>query len=107
MSVEEAEEVMKNLGGLAPIPEEKHNAHSFLYSVATSEDTTKVANLTTEEVGLAKLPVRTYKELALFCKEIANMDFMSDYFDKNKQEQKKLPIVIELSIFSFVLFESF
>ncbi len=85
MSYEEAEEALKNLGGLAPLPEEKHNTHSFLYAVATADDTTKVANLTTEEVGLAKLPVRTYKELALFCKEVANMEYMADYFDKKAE----------------------
>ena len=85
MSYEEAEEALKNLGGLAPLPEEKHNTHSFLHAVATEEDTTKVANLTTEEVGLAKLPVRTFKELALFCKEVANMDYMSDYFEKKSE----------------------
>ena len=86
ISAEEAQSLIEGLGGgIAPLPEEKHNTHSFLHAVATSDDTTKVANLTSEEVGLAKLPVRTYKELALFCKEVANMDYMSDYFDKKAE----------------------
>ena len=87
MSIEEAQQLIDKIsgGGIAPLPEEKHNTHSFLHAVATSDDTTKVANLTAEEVGLAKLPVRTYKELALFCSEVANMDYMSDYFNKKAE----------------------
>lgn len=86
LTSEQAEEVIKNLGlGTSPIPEEKHSVHSFLYKVATASDTTKLGNLKEEEVGLAKLPLRTYKELALFCREIANMDYFADYFDKKAE----------------------
>ncbi|KKL98953.1 hypothetical protein LCGC14_1819320, partial [marine sediment metagenome] len=56
------------------------NIHSFLSTVATSEDTTKLGNLTAEEVGLPKLPIRTYKELALFCKKVGNMPYFDEYF---------------------------
>ena len=31
------------------------------------------------------LPVRTYKELALFCSEVANMNYFSDYFLKKAE----------------------
>ena len=84
MTQEQAEELLKTYG-LAPIPEEKHSVHSFLHKVATSDDTTKLGNLSDEEVGLPKLPLRTYKELALFCDEIANMPYFSNYFNKKAE----------------------
>ncbi len=86
MTAEEAGRFLEeSFGGIAPVPDEKHNVHRFLHSVATSDDTTKTGYLSEEEVGLAKLPLRTYKELALFCKEIGNMDYMSDYFNKKAE----------------------
>ena len=81
MTQEQAEEYIKSLG-VAPIPEEKHSVHSFLFKVATADDTTKLGNLSVEEVGLARLPLRTYKELDLFCDEIADMKYFSNYFKK-------------------------
>ncbi len=84
MTTEQAEEFIKSLG-VAPIPEEKHSVHSFLHKVATADDTTKLGNLKEEEVGLPRLPLRTYKELALFCKEIANMNYFSNYFNKKAE----------------------
>ena len=87
MSIEEAQQLIDKIsgGGIAPLPEEKHNTHSFLHAVATSDDTTKVANLTAEEVGLAIFPARTCKELALFCDEIANMKYFGDYWRKQAE----------------------
>lgn len=84
MTTEQAEEYIKSLG-VAPVPEEKHSVHSFLNKVATADDTTKLGNLNEEEVGRPTLPLRTYKELSLFCKEIANMDYFSDYFAKKAE----------------------
>jgi len=84
MSTEEAEEYLKTLG-VAPVPDEKHSVFSFLHKVAIADDTTKLGNLKEEEVGFPKLPLRTLKELALFCREIADMDYFSDYFDKKAE----------------------
>ena len=81
ITTEQAEEIIKSLG-VAPVPEEKHSVHAFLHKVATSKDTTKLGNLSEEEVGAPKLPLRTYKELALFCTDIADMDYFGKYFDK-------------------------
>ncbi len=68
--------------GTAPTPEEKLNVHTFLHNVATTDDTTKLGYLREEEVGLPKLPLRTYKELALFCKEVLGIDTFAEYFLK-------------------------
>lgn len=78
-------EQLQHLIGTAPVPEEKHNIHSFLTKVVESEETTKTANLDEEELGKPKLPVRTNLELALFCEEIANMKYFSDYFKKEAE----------------------
>ncbi len=82
LTIEEVEELKKYFGGTAPLPDDKPSIHTFLQKVATSLDTTKTGNLKEEEVGLPRLPLRTYKELQLFCEEIANMDYFAKYFQK-------------------------
>jgi len=81
LTPEEEIELQKYLSGhISPSEEQKQSVHTFLHNVATAKDTTKVGNLKEEEVGLPNLPIRTLKELALFCNDIANMDYFSDYF---------------------------
>ena len=80
MSVEEIEKQISQIVGTAPVADEKQNVHSFLFNVARASDTTKLGYLSIEEVGLPKLPIRTYKELALFCKDVGNMDYFNNYF---------------------------
>jgi hypothetical protein len=72
----EAEEIIRNFG------EGKSNLHSFFTNVIKSSDTTKTGNLSTDELGMPQLPVRTYKELGMFCHEVADMDIFSTYFNK-------------------------
>jgi len=68
--------------GFSTTGEERQNVHTFLHNVAIAPDTTKVAFLGEEELGTPKLPLRTYKELELFCKEIMNQPDFADYFKK-------------------------
>ena len=82
---DEIAERLANLVGTTPTAEEKQNVHAFLHNVAIAEDTTKTGNLTIDELGMPILPVRTYKELALFCNEVANMEYFSDYFKKKAE----------------------
>ena len=79
LSQEELAELAK-LAGTANVAEEKSNVHNFLLRVVETEDTTKVANLLDEELGAAKLPVRTLQELSLFAEEIGNMPYFAKYF---------------------------
>ncbi len=81
---EEMEKFAHLVGG-TPSSEDKPSIHTFLHNVAMAEDTTKLGFLTEEEVGMPRLPIRTYKDLALFCSEVANMGYFSDYFS-NKSE---------------------
>lgn len=73
------------LAGTATTPEEKYNVHSFLAKVIETEDTTRLGNLNEEELGVPKLPLRTEKELELFCNEIADMPYMGEYFKKEAE----------------------
>jgi len=81
----EIAERLAGLVGTTPTPEEKQNIHTFLHNVATSKDTTKTGNLGIEELGNPTLPLRTYHELALFCNEVANMEYYADYFKKKAE----------------------
>ena len=85
MTAEEQAELARFLAPSASVQDDKHNVHKFLHDVAISDNTTKTGYLTKEELGMPKLPVRTHKELALFCREIANMDYFADYFEKEAE----------------------
>ena len=85
MSEDEIAERLASLVGTTPTAEDKQNVHTFLHNVAVAEDTTKTGNVNEEELGKPILPIRTYKELALFCREVANMDYFSEYFQKKSE----------------------
>ena len=76
LTEQEAQEIIRQFG------EGKANLHSFFTNIVKSDDTTKTGNLDTIELGTPRLPVRSYKELELFCKDIANQSVFSDYFKK-------------------------
>jgi hypothetical protein len=78
---QEAQEIVRAFG------EGKANLHSFFNNVVKTPDTTKTGNLDSTELGMPKLPLRTYKELALFCKDVAGQDSFSDYFNKMAEIQ--------------------
>lgn len=82
MTREQAQSIVDETFGTAPIPEEKHSVHSFLHKVATSDDTTKTGYLREEEMGLPTLTLRSCKELALFCEEIADMGYFARFFNQ-------------------------
>lgn len=67
--------------------ESRQNIHSFLTKVAQEDDTTKVGFLTQEELGMPVLPVRTYKELAVFSSKIADEKEWADYFNTMSEVQ--------------------
>lgn len=88
---------------LRQLNEGKQNVHSFFTNIIKTKDTTKTGNLTSEELGLPSLPVRTYKELALFSKDIYNDKSWADFFDKMAEIQtstslSKDAILLRLSV---------
>ncbi len=68
--------------------ETKNNLHTFLTRVIQDENTTKTGNLSDEELGLSRLPVRSLMELELFCRDICADDGWADYFKKSGEIQK-------------------
>lgn len=85
MTDDELEKKLSELTGGNSSNQEIQTIHGFLNAVATSDDTTKTGYITEEELGQPKLPVRTYKELALFCRDVANMDYMAKYFEAKSE----------------------
>lgn len=79
-----AEVIQQAMGG-APQPEPKHNVHTFLWNVATSEDTTKTGYLKDEEVGIPIHPLRAVKEFALISDDIIGNEFIMNYFRKEAE----------------------
>jgi hypothetical protein len=64
-----------------PQAEEKHNIFTFFKKVILMDDTTRVANVNNEELGLVKIPVRTLLNLSLYCKEVG-LSGLGHYFLK-------------------------
>ena len=89
ISDEELAQKISQLVGTTPIPEEKINVHTFLHNVATAEDTTKLGYLVVDkdvnELGTPRFPMRTLKELELYCNDVANMGYYADYFKKKAE----------------------
>ena len=65
---------------LRSFSEGKKTIHSFFTDIIKTKDTTKTGYLTEEELGTPHLPVRSYKELSLFCKSVAVDKSWEDYF---------------------------
>ena len=80
LTTEEKQELKELIGFGTPISEEKHNVHSFLNKVATSEDTTKLGYLQEEELGLPSKTLRTYKEMSLIADKLMDNQVLSDYY---------------------------
>jgi len=79
------EEYISNQGFGAQLPEEKYNVHTFLHKVATSDDTTKTSNVTEDELGMAKHPVRSYLSFALLSDKIIRNDYFKEYFESESE----------------------
>ncbi len=65
--------------------EQKQNTHTFFTKIIQTEDTTKVGNLTSEELGEPRLPLRSSKELELICKDLIDNPGWADYFKKEAE----------------------
>lgn len=81
MTEQEAEAIVRNFSS------GNQNVHSFMTNVVMAEDTTKTGNLTQDELGMPKVPVRTMKELELFSRDVANQTEWAEYFKKMAEIQ--------------------
>lgn len=80
-----SDEVAARLGGTIPTPEEKQNVHTFLTKVVTEKNTTKIGNVSIEELGVPKQTIRGYKEMALISDKIIQNDFFKEYFSQEAE----------------------
>jgi len=79
---DQEKELVREIAGYgSSVPEGKHSVHTFLFNVATAEDTTKLGNLTPEELGNLDNPVRAYKALGSFANDIMNKKELSKFFN--------------------------
>lgn len=97
-------QTLKDLG-FATTGEKKDNVHTFLRDVVLAKDTIKLGNLTEAELGIPKMPLRTFRELDLFCKSILGQQDFGEYF-KAKGEiltassLSKLALLLKLAVTS-------
>lgn len=85
LSDSEKQEIKDLLGYGSQLPEGKQNVHTFLFNVATAEDTTKLGFLKDEEVGSLGNPVRSFKHLASFSGRIMGKPDLEKYFLGNSE----------------------
>jgi len=81
---EEVAEAVKDLGYGHPQEEDKQNIYAYFKKVISMGDNAKTSNLLDEEIGSAKLPVRTHQEIALYCRMMGMKGF-ANYFEKEAQ----------------------
>lgn len=81
----EKAEVRELLGYGANLPEPKQNVHTFLFNVATADDTTKLGYLKEEEIGMLPNPIRSYKHLAQFAREVMKKENLAKFFEANSE----------------------
>jgi len=84
LTAEEAELLRNQLGYGYPEPEEKQNIFNFFKKVINMIDNSKTGNLTDDEIGWARIPVRTNLELSNYCK-VMGMKGFSDVFKAEAQ----------------------
>ena len=77
--------IAQAMKGEAPTSDEKQNVHTFLFNVATSNDTTKTGNLQVDkdinELGVPQYTVRGAKEMALISNMIMDNEYFAKYFE--------------------------
>lgn len=81
MTEDQAREILRDLGN------QGQNLHSFFSKVITAKRTLKTGNLNDTELGMSKLPVRTYEELAVFSRDVADEEEWAKYFEKMSEIQ--------------------
>jgi hypothetical protein len=85
LSDEDKQVIRDAVGYGGSVPDSKQNVHTFLHSVATADDTTKLGFLKEEEIGMMPNPIRSYKHLAQFANDIMHNEGLSTFFKANSE----------------------
>lgn len=78
---QQAEQLMREF------EDSKVTHQSFFKDVVVADDTTKVGNLSIEELGEPHLEQRGIKELELFCRDVYKDESFADFFKKMAEIQ--------------------
>ena len=76
MSEQQAQQILREF------QESRQSLHSFLTNIIAADDTTKMGNLTQEELGTPKVPFRTFKQLEAFSEDIYGDEAWAKWFKK-------------------------
>jgi hypothetical protein len=93
MTEAEAESMLRSFS------EQKDTSVSFFRDVIKNKDSSKIGNLSEEELGTPQLPVRTLQELGMLSKDVFNRPTFGDYFDK----QAEMLLATSLSKYGFLI----
>jgi hypothetical protein len=85
LSPEEREELTRALGYGTSQVDQKHNVHTFLFNIATAEDTTKIGNIEKDELGIPRHPTRAYKQLSLIAEKIMDNQDLASYWESKSE----------------------
>ena len=85
LTLAEKEQLSELLGYGSNIQDGKHSVHSFLNNVAMAQDTTKLGNLSSIELGNLETPVRALKFVASYMEDIMNKKEATDWFKKQSE----------------------
>ena len=85
LTEDEKQEFRDLIGYGANTGDTKHNVHTFLHNVVTAKDTTKLGVLDTTELGNMSNPVRSWKFLSSFAKEIMKKDNLGNFFNMQSE----------------------
>jgi len=77
-------DTLEEMGYGAPQAEEKQNIFSFFKRVIFMKDTTRTSNLTNDELGFTKIPVRTNLILSLYSEQMG-LSGLSNHFMRESQ----------------------
>lgn len=91
--ISDEEAIMKIAAAMkdnAPVQEDKHSVHTFLFNVATADDTRKTGNLRDDkeisELGVPRHNVRGSLEMARISNLIMDNKFFEDWFKQEAEE---------------------
>jgi hypothetical protein len=86
LNEDEKRALTEYLGYGAQIPEEKNTLHTFLFRIATSDDTTKTGYLKEEELGTPEFSVRSNKSFALWSDKVIRNTYLKEFFEKDSED---------------------
>jgi len=74
-------EALEDIGYGYPKKKEEQNIFAFFKRVINMPETTRTSNLTADELGFVKIPLRTNLSIALYCKQMGLMG-LGSHFEK-------------------------